>query len=154
VKYRERPYRPDDAWPQYGTARLEVTRRNLETLLGKLDDPVSERALIDSDNQIIVIAVENEAHYSDRAPGEVAMPTALITRVDVVTPGMVKEYWADSWKTHIQDGGRTLKLIADGDGAGHKAERDAALAHFIAANSARIAESVRHSNEQTEREEG
>lgn len=62
-------------------ARLELTRRNLETLLAKLDDPNSRRTLIkwedpeDGDAHIEVVAVENEAHYSERAPGAVFMPS-------------------------------------------------------------------------------
>lgn len=151
MKYTERPHPPDEIeWPQYGVARLEMTRRNLETLLAKLDDPVSERTLIDGDGQIMVVAVENDAHYSTRAPGEVAMPAAVVTRVDVVIPGMVKEYWADAWKTYIQDEGRTLKLIADGDGSVHKDARDAVLADFFANNriAEQIAESVRRGEEE------
>lgn len=48
---------------------LELTRRNLEGLLAKLDDPGSQRTLIDSAHQIAVVAVENEIHYADRTPG-------------------------------------------------------------------------------------
>lgn len=48
---------------------VELTRRNLESLLAKLDDPNSRRTLIDPDDQIAVRAVENEEHYKDRAPG-------------------------------------------------------------------------------------
>ena len=54
---------------------LELTRRNLETLLAKLDDPLSQRTLIDPDNRIFVRAVENDAHYADRAPGLIFMPS-------------------------------------------------------------------------------
>ena len=54
---------------------LELTRRNLESLLAKLDDPLSARSLIDPDRRIMVRAVENTEHYSNRAPGEVYMPT-------------------------------------------------------------------------------
>lgn len=55
---------------------LELTRRNLEVLLAKLDDPKSARTLIDGEHKIAVKAVENEEHYSDRAPGTVYMITA------------------------------------------------------------------------------
>lgn len=64
-----------------GASRLELTRRNLTTLLAKLDDPLSKRTLkwgsdaADEDNLIIVKAVEDEEHYSDRPPGEVYMPS-------------------------------------------------------------------------------
>ena len=54
---------------------VELTRRNLETLLLKLDDPVSNRTLIDGERRIAVKAVEDAEHYSDRAPGEVFMPS-------------------------------------------------------------------------------
>jgi hypothetical protein len=55
---------------------LELTRRNLQALLDKLDDPASVKTLIDKDNRIAVIAVDDDAHYSDRQPGEVFMPTS------------------------------------------------------------------------------
>jgi len=48
---------------------LELTRRNLEGLLAKLDDPNSARTLIDPDNKIYVKAVENEEHYANRPAG-------------------------------------------------------------------------------------
>jgi len=54
---------------------LELSRRNLETLLAKLDDLLSVRTLVDPDNKIAVKAVENEEHYTDRDPGIVYMPT-------------------------------------------------------------------------------
>jgi len=59
-----------EPWPT-----LELTRRNLEALLAKLDDPLSQRALLDPDHQILVIAVEDSDHYKDRPPGVVYMPT-------------------------------------------------------------------------------
>jgi hypothetical protein len=59
----------------YKLHRLELTRRNLEALLKKLDDPLSARALLDPDTTIIVSAVENEAHYADREPGAIYMPS-------------------------------------------------------------------------------
>lgn len=48
---------------------LELTRRNLETLLEKLDDPMSQRTLVDEAQAIGVRAVENREHYSDRPSG-------------------------------------------------------------------------------------
>ena len=59
-------YKEDLALPT-----LELTRRNLESLLEKLDDPNSARTLIDPDYKIAVRAVENDAHYKTRAPGPV-----------------------------------------------------------------------------------
>lgn len=56
-------------------ARLELTRRNLQTLLDKLDDPESKKTLIAPTQDIIVVAVEDDDHYSDRPPGPVFMPT-------------------------------------------------------------------------------
>jgi len=48
---------------------LELSRRNLEVLLAKLDELESKCSLMSGDGQIIVTAVENEEHYSDRDPG-------------------------------------------------------------------------------------
>ena len=57
---------------------VELTRRNLEVLLAKLDDPLSQRTLIDPDGIIAIRAVENDAHYKaeNRVPGEMFMPSA------------------------------------------------------------------------------
>lgn len=55
---------------------LELTRRNLETLLAKLDDPLSQRTLLDPDDKVYVRAVEDDQHYGDREPGPVYMPSA------------------------------------------------------------------------------
>lgn len=54
---------------------LELTRRNLEILLRKLDDPLSAATLVDGDNQIVVRAVENDEHYSNRKAGDMLMPS-------------------------------------------------------------------------------
>ncbi len=54
---------------------LELSRRNLQALLDKLDDPKSARMLVDPDRLIAVVAVEDDEHYSDRAPGLVFMPS-------------------------------------------------------------------------------
>lgn len=63
---------------------LELTRRNLQALLDKLDDPHSARTLgktgEDLKSYIFVKAVEDSEHYSDRAPGEVYMPSTGETR--------------------------------------------------------------------------
>ena len=67
--------------------RLELTRRNLQVLLAKLDDPLSKRTLADPDWHIIVSAtesdqcvevvpVENDVHYADREPGKMYMPSS------------------------------------------------------------------------------
>ena len=50
---------------------LELSRRNLLTLLEKLDDPSSARTLLDPDRKIFVKAVEDAEHYKTRAPGPV-----------------------------------------------------------------------------------
>lgn len=58
---------------------VELTRRNLETLLMKLDDPLSARTLQMSSADGLhfdVVAVENEEHYKDRPPGPVYMPSS------------------------------------------------------------------------------
>lgn len=58
---------------------LELSRRNLLALLDKLDDPLSARTLgspgLPGEPMIFVKAVEDAEHYSDRAPGEVYMPS-------------------------------------------------------------------------------
>lgn len=48
---------------------IELTERNLRALLEKLTDPDSKRTLVDPSNKIIVKAVSDSEHYSDRAPG-------------------------------------------------------------------------------------
>jgi hypothetical protein len=64
--------------------RLELSRRNLTALLDKLDDPASARTLVSpglpGEPVIVVMAVEDSEHYSDRAPGAVYMPTTGETR--------------------------------------------------------------------------
>jgi hypothetical protein len=54
-----------------GMPTLELTRRNLTALLAKLDGhpPNSRCTLIDPNYKIIVKAVEDAEHYSDRSPG-------------------------------------------------------------------------------------
>lgn len=55
---------------QRGTmAVLELSRRNLEVLLAKLDDPTSVKTILAPTGEIAVVAVENEEHYSERTPG-------------------------------------------------------------------------------------
>jgi hypothetical protein len=55
---------------------VELTRRNLEVLLLKLDDPLSAKTLVAPGDHIKVRAVENEEHYADRAPGPIFMPSS------------------------------------------------------------------------------
>lgn len=63
---------------------IELTRRNLQALLDKLDDPLSARTLYKyADNtqaMVSVSAVEDEEHYADREPGAVYMPSTGETR--------------------------------------------------------------------------
>lgn len=56
---------------------VELTRRNLEVLLAKLDDPVSKCTIIDGDCRVAVRAVENDEHYrnENRLPGLMFMPS-------------------------------------------------------------------------------
>jgi len=49
---------------------VELTRRNLEGLLEKLDDPNSVRTLIDPEGEIAVKAVEDAEHYKTRPAGD------------------------------------------------------------------------------------
>lgn len=58
-----------------GIPTVELTRRNLEALLAKLDDPHSQRTLVCGDGTVAVKAVPDEEHYANRAPGEVYMPS-------------------------------------------------------------------------------
>ena len=59
-----------------GSYTLELTERNLRVLLAKLKDPHSQRTIgklgSDYKSHIFVKAVPDEAHYADRAPGEMA----------------------------------------------------------------------------------
>lgn len=61
-------------------AKIELSRRNLEALLDKLDDAKSARTLMkqeeasEGDEWIIVTAVENDSHYSERPAGAVLIP--------------------------------------------------------------------------------
>jgi hypothetical protein len=59
---------------------LELSRRNLQALLDKLDDPLSARTLskMSEDGALFltVKAVEDVEHYADRAPGAVYMPSS------------------------------------------------------------------------------
>lgn len=65
-------------------ATIELTRRNLEILLQKLDDPLSH-ATIEKDGiyvravegeEFLVKPVEDAEHYSDREPGPMYMPSS------------------------------------------------------------------------------
>lgn len=59
------------------TFTLELSRRNLNALLGKLNFNMTRDSnqtpsgctIVDPDCRIAVTAVENEEHYSDRPPG-------------------------------------------------------------------------------------
>jgi hypothetical protein len=70
-------YIPHDQIPEveHELPVVELTRRNLNALLAKLDDPLSHRTLLDPDCQIAVRAVEDPEHYKTRASGVVFMPT-------------------------------------------------------------------------------
>lgn len=48
---------------------MELSRRNLKTLLTKLDTPGSSATLVSPGNLFAVRAVEDEEHYSDRPAG-------------------------------------------------------------------------------------
>jgi hypothetical protein len=57
---------------------LELTRRNLEILLAKLDDPESARTIIGPENNFMVRAVENEAHYANRPAGPMLVDGEIV----------------------------------------------------------------------------
>ena len=48
---------------------LELSERNLRTLLEKLTDPDSSRTLLDPDRKNMIKAVADEEHYATRLPG-------------------------------------------------------------------------------------
>jgi hypothetical protein len=53
---------------------VELTERNLRTLLAKLEDPTSQRTLwkvLRTGEVLVVRAVPDDAHYADREPGAV-----------------------------------------------------------------------------------
>ena len=60
---------------------IYLTRRNLQTLLNKLDRPESSRAIVKQDTvhpeypcstRCVVTAVEDDEYYKDRDPGDVS----------------------------------------------------------------------------------
>lgn len=55
--------------PRFGHPVVELTRRNLQTLLAMLDENPQIATLTKPSAGITVRAVENEAHYADRDPG-------------------------------------------------------------------------------------
>ena len=73
-----------------GIVGVELTRRNLEVLLAKLnqnerlreDDPFAERShcaiIAPSPEYLFVRAVENEEHYESREPGAMLVEGRLI----------------------------------------------------------------------------
>lgn len=67
---------------QGSVIQVELTRRNLETLLAKLDDPTSMKTIYktadDGQGTVFVSAVENEKHYSDRPAGPVLIDGVMI----------------------------------------------------------------------------
>jgi hypothetical protein len=66
---------------------MELTRRNLETLLRKLDDPLSARGLIDPDDRILVRAVEtiDERGTSARQAAAATEGVIELARVELQT---------------------------------------------------------------------
>ncbi|WP_459973295.1 hypothetical protein [Mycobacterium sp. MUNTM1] len=63
---------------QKGCRIVELTRRNLEVLLAKLDDPLSARGLIDGDGNILVRAVENDADRGDTSARTAALAEGVV----------------------------------------------------------------------------
>ena len=65
----------DNGTPADDLPVIELTRRNLEILLAKLDDPLSARTI--GRDGVWVRAVENDDHYAaeDRSPGAMYMPS-------------------------------------------------------------------------------
>ncbi|MCA1841206.1 MAG: hypothetical protein LC723_12925 [Actinobacteria bacterium] len=52
---------------------IELTRRNLQALLAKLDQKSSVRTIYKS--KTLITAVEDDAHYADREPGPMSPET-------------------------------------------------------------------------------
>ena len=65
-----------------GSVKVTLSRRNLLTLLAKLDEPTSMRTLYrkfhDSSSFLVVQAEEDEEHYKDRTPGPVSEITEAV----------------------------------------------------------------------------
>lgn len=57
----------------HGIPVVELTRRNLEALLMKLDIEGSACTLVSGCGRVAVKAVENDAHYKNRPPGVMNM---------------------------------------------------------------------------------
>lgn len=57
------------------------------------------------------------------------------TRVVIIADNTYTEYWADSWKIFVQDGGKTVKLLAQGDGASAVESRNQALGEMLGMSS-------------------
>lgn len=62
-----------------GCCVVELTRRNLQALLAKLDDPLSTRASVDPDDKILVRAVESTGDRGD-----------AVTQAALATEGVVE----------------------------------------------------------------
>ncbi len=65
--------------------RLELSRRNLEILLAKLDDPLSKRQLVDPDWHIVVAATE-DAVETDKGYFVPGRPSSYQWRTRSTTP--------------------------------------------------------------------
>lgn len=73
--------RKDRSW--HGAVTITLSERNLRSLLSKLDDPDSNRALMsgyptgdeDDPYPFVVVAEHDEVHYADRLPGVMSAKT-------------------------------------------------------------------------------
>ncbi|MDM2402079.1 hypothetical protein PP613_23380 [Mycobacteroides abscessus] len=63
-----------------------------------------------------------------------------VTRIVVVNADGYTEYWADAWMISVQDGGKTVKLIACGSGAQVIRSRTTALAESLGVSPVTAAE--------------
>jgi hypothetical protein len=71
----------NDANPANPAVGVELTRRNLLSLLAKLDGhPADSACTIQSPDGFLVKAVEDDAHYSDRNAGHMHPETEKMTR--------------------------------------------------------------------------
>ncbi|RIS72873.1 hypothetical protein D2E70_08425 [Mycobacteroides abscessus] len=103
----------------------------MSDIVQRLRDAVnfSERHSDDYHQDESLWAVAREAADEIEALQKRAIPET-VTRIDVIGP-LRNEFWSDHWAVSIQDGGRTVKLFAEGDGMDAYEERNAALAKDI-----------------------
>lgn len=77
-----------------------------------------------------------------------------VSRLVVVKDGAYTEHWGDSWRVDVQDGGRTVKFFAVGDGSDAADARAAELGASLgvsAVSAQRLAQAVAAAEQQPDR---